>query len=255
MYIDTHAHLTFPEFQPDLPAVIERAKAAKIETIVNIALDEAAIHASLKLAEAYPGYIYTALGLHPHDAKEWQMGTYEKFKDFAKNKSVVAIGEMGLDYHYTLSPVETQKEVFRQQLRLAQELNLPAIIHSREATKDTLVIIHEENQGKLKGVLHCFSGDPELAKKALDIGLMISFTGNITFPKAEIIRQAAKDIPLENIMIETDCPFMAPQGKRGQRNEPAYVISVAEKIAEIKGLSLDEAALRTSRNAHRFFNI
>lgn len=255
MHIDTHAHLTFPEFQADLPEVINRAKAAGVEAIVNIALDEPAILASLKLAEEYPDYIFTGLGLHPHDAKEWQIESYEKLKAFAKNKSVVAIGEMGLDYHYNLSPADVQKEVFRQQLRLAQELDLPAIIHSREAVNDTLIILHEENQGKLKGVLHCFCGEMELAEKALALGLMVSFTGNITFPKADKVRQAAKALPLEKIMIETDCPFLAPQTKRGQRNEPAYVVSVAEKIAELKGLSIEEVARTTTLNARRFFKI
>jgi TatD DNase family protein len=253
MFIDTHAHLTFPEYQLDLPEVITRAKEAKVEAIVNIALDEPAIHASLRLAEEYPGYIYNAIGLHPHDAAEWQSSTYQKLKSFAQHKHVVAIGEMGLDYHYKLSPIEKQQEVFRQLLKLCQELNLPAIIHSREATKDTLTIIHEENQGKLKGVLHCFSGDLELARQGLELGLMISFTGNITFPKADLVRQAAKAIPLEKIMIETDCPFMAPQSFRGKRNEPAYVIQVAEKIAELKDLTIEQIAMATTQNAHFFF--
>jgi len=255
MFIDTHAHLTFPEYQIDLPDVIKRAKEANLEAIIDIALDDAAIKKTLRMAEEYPGYVFTAAGLHPHDASEWTDDIPDKLRALAKEKKIVAIGEMGLDYHYKLSPLEKQQEVFRKFLRLCQELDLPAVIHSRDASKDTLTIIHEENQGKLKGVLHCFSGDMELAEKALDIGLLISFTGNITFPKAHQVRNAAKEIPLDRIMIETDCPFLAPQAYRGKRNEPAYVVKVAEQIAEVKGISLEEVAGRTTENARKFFKI
>jgi TatD DNase family protein len=255
MFIDTHAHLTFPEYRIDLPEVIERARKANLEAIINIALDDAALAFSLKIAEEYPDYVFNAFGLHPHDASEWNDEIPQKIRDLAKTKKIIAIGETGLDYHYKLSPIEKQKEVFRKFLQLAQELDLPAVIHSREASRDTMLIIHEEDQGKLKGVLHCFSGDMDLAKEALDIGLLISFTGNITFPKADKIRNAAKEIPLDRIMIETDCPFLAPQDYRGKRNEPAYVVKVAEQIAEIKGLELSEVAGQTTKNARRFFKL
>jgi TatD DNase family protein len=255
MFIDTHAHLTFPEYKVDLPEVINRAKQSKIEAIINIALDEEAIKHSFRLAEDFSGYLYNAIGLHPHDASQWKEETYQKLLNCAINGKAVAIGEMGLDYHYKLSPIETQKEVFRKLLQLAQELNLPAIIHSREASRDTMLIIHEKNRGNLKGVLHCFSGDMDLAREALAQGLLISFTGNITFPKADKIRNAVKEIPLEKIMVETDCPFLAPQAFRGKRNEPAYVVQVAEKIAEIKGITLEEVALQTTQNARNLFKI
>ena len=255
MYIDTHAHLTFPEYKIDLPEVIERAKQANLEAIINIALDDEAIRSSLKIAEEYPGFVFNAAGLHPHDASEWNEETSKKIRNLAKEKKIIAIGETGLDYHYKLSPLEKQKEVFRKFLQLCQELDLPAVIHSREASKDTMLLIHEENQGKLKGVLHCFSGDMDLAREALDMGLLISFTGNITFPKADKVRNAAKEIPLDRIMIETDCPFLAPQAFRGKRNEPAYVVKVAEQIAEVKGLPIEEIALKTTENAKRFFKL
>jgi TatD DNase family protein len=255
MFIDTHAHLTFPEFKIDLPAVITRAKEAKLEAIINIALDEEALASSLKIADEYPGYVFNAFGIHPHDASQWNDRIPARTRELAKNKRIVAIGEMGLDYHYKLSPLEKQQAVFRRSLQLAQELDLPAVIHSREASKDTLSILHEENQGKLKGVLHCFSGEMELARQALEIGLYISFTANITFPKADNIRAAAKEIPLERIMIETDCPFLAPQTFRGKRNEPAYVVKVADKIAEIRGVSVEEIAERTTANAKSFFGL
>jgi len=255
MFIDTHAHLTFPEYKLDLPEVIKKAKAARIEAIINIALDEEAIINSLKISEEYPDYIYNAIGLHPQDASEWNDNTYQTLSNYAQQYKIVAIGETGLDYHYKLSPIETQKDVFRMLLRLAQELDLPAIIHSREASSDTLNILREENQGNLKAVLHCFSGDMEFANAALEMGLLISFTGNITFPKADKIRQAAKTIPLDKIMLETDCPFLSPQAFRGKRNEPAYVIQVAEKIAEIKSFATEEVARVTTQNARELFNI
>lgn len=255
MYIDTHAHLTFPEFQLDLPEVVARARAAKLEAIINIALDDEAIQRSIVIAREYPGFILTAAGLHPHDASQWHTDSYRNFKELAVKHKFVAIGETGLDYHYKLSPIEQQQSVFRQHLQLAQELDLPAVIHSREASHDTLTIIREENRGNLKGVLHCFAGDMELGKAALEMGLYISFTGNITFPKADIIREAAKQIPLDRIMIETDCPFLSPQIYRGKRNEPSYVVRVAEKIAEIRGSTIEEVALATTESAKRLFGI
>jgi len=255
MFIDTHAHITFPEFEYDLPQVIERAKQANLEAIINIALDDKALEKSLKLSEEYPNYIYTTFGTHPHEAKEWNAAIPAKIKELAKQKKIIAVGEMGLDYYYKHSPVEQQKQAFREALRLAQELDLPAIIHIRDASKDAMMIIHEENQGKLKGVLHCFGGDMDLAREALDLGLLISFTGIVTFPKATNVKEAVKQIPLESIMIETDCPFLAPIPYRGKRNEPAYVVKVAEAIAEVKGLSIEEVAQQTTRNAKLFFRM
>jgi len=255
MYIDTHAHLTFPEFQADLPEVIRRAKEANLEAIINIALDDEALKKSVKISEEYPGYIFNAAGIHPHEASAWKESDYRRFKDLVIKHKLIAIGETGLDYHYKLSPVEQQQMVFRKFLQLAQELDIPAVIHSREAAADTIKIIREENRGNLKGVMHCFSGDIDLAHSALDLGLHISFTGNITFPKADNIRQAAKEIPLDRLMIETDCPFLAPQNYRGKRNEPAYVVKVADKIAEIKGLSLEEVAIATTENARKLFRL
>jgi TatD DNase family protein len=253
MFIDTHAHLTFPEFAADLPAVIQRAKEARLEAIINIALDDEAVKRSLILSRDHPGFIFTGAGLHPHEASEWNDASYAKYSSLAKEHKLIAIGETGLDYHYKLSPADQQKKVFRAFLQMAQELDLPVVIHSREAAQDTINIIREENKGKLKGVLHCFAGDPALGQAALDLGLLISFTANITYPKADIIRAAAQEIPLERIMIETDSPFLAPQAYRGTRNEPAYVVKVAEKIAELKGLTVAEVALATTENARRLF--
>jgi TatD DNase family protein len=255
MYIDTHAHLTFPEFAVDLPDVIKRAKEANLEAIVNIALDDEALKKSLALSQEYPGYIYTAAGIHPQEASAWKESDYQRFREITRQHKIVAIGETGLDYHYKLSPIETQQAVFRRFLQLCQEVDLPAVIHSRDAAEDTIKIIREENRGKLKGVMHCFSGDSDLALRTLDLGLHISFTGNITFPKANNLREVVKVVPLERIMIETDCPFLAPQEFRGKRNEPAYVVKVAEQIAAVKGLTVEEVALATTRNARQLLLI
>lgn len=255
MYIDTHAHLTFPEFESDLPAVVERAQKERLEAVINIALDDESLNRSLKLAGKYPGYIFIAAGIHPQDASQWNDGSDAYFKALAEKKSIVALGETGLDYHYKLSPEEQQQLIFRKFLQLGQEYDLPVIIHSREASRDTLTILREENRGNLRGVLHCFAGDMDLGQGALEMGFSISFTGNITFPKADKLREAVKSIPLDRIMIETDCPFLAPQQYRGQRNEPSYVVKVAEKIAELKGLKTEEVAITTTENARRLFSL
>jgi len=255
MYIDTHSHLTFPEFKDDLPEVIERAKEAKLEAVINVALDEAAVRNSIELAEKYKGFIFNSVGIHPHDASKWSDKHFKLFKELAGEESVVAVGETGLDYHYKHSPIEAQQNVFRTFLRMSQELNLPVIIHSREAPEDTLEIIKEENMGKLKGVFHCYSGDLDLAKKILGLGFLISFTGIVTFPKADNVRKIVKEIPLDRIMIETDCPYLAPQEFRGKRNEPAYVVRVAEKIALVKKISVEEVASQTTKNARQLFRM
>lgn len=255
MYIDTHAHLTFPEFDIDINEVIERARNAKLEAIINIALDDEAVRKSIKLAEENPDFIFNAIGTHPHEASEWKEDSYEKHRSIAQKHKIVAIGETGLDYHYKLSPVEQQQAVFRQHLQLAQELDIPAVIHSREASQDTIQILRQENKGELKGVLHCFGGDMELAEAALQMGLYISFTGNITFPKAEKIRQAARMLPIEKILIETDCPFLAPQIYRGKRNEPSFVVEIAKKIAELKNLQPEDVSVTSTDNARRLFKL
>lgn len=255
MYIDSHAHLTFPEFDLDISEVIARAKAAGLEAIVNIALDHDARRKAKLIAADYPGYVFTAVGIHPHEASEWTDQTETELRQFIKEHQTIGFGEMGLDYHYKLSPLEIQQAVFRRELQIAQELDLPAIIHSRDAADDTIKIIREENKGNLKGVLHCFSGDPQLEQAALEAGLYIGYTANITYPKATIIRDSAARVPLDRILIETDCPFLAPQVFRGKRNEPSYIVKVAEQIAELKGLPLADVAIATTKNAKKLFGI
>lgn len=255
MFIDTHAHLDFPQYEGDVDEVITRAKEAHLSQIITISLSNEAIDKNTRLQEKCSGYIFQAAGLHPHDAKDFSEEYYQTIKKMAERKEIIAIGEIGLDYFIKESPEDIQREVFRKFLRLAIDLAMPVIIHSRDASEDMVRILKEEGELGLKGVLHCFSGDLALEDAALSLGLHLSYTGNLTFPKAENIRDSVKRVPLDRIMIETDSPFLAPQAFRGKRNEPAYVAEVAKKIAEIKGVSIDEVANQTSLNAKELFSL
>lgn len=263
MFIDTHAHLTKDEYS-DIAEVIQRAKDAKVEAIVNASFDLPSSREAVKLANDND-FICAAVGIHPHNAPAVTDAAVAEIRKLAKDKKVVAIGETGLDYFKNLQPTyaeasvgkpaDIQKLAFRKFLALSQELDLPIIVHSRDAQDDTIHIMREENKGKLRGVFHCFAGDEHLIQLAKEIGFMISFPGTVTFKKADQVRENVKNIPLEMIMIETDCPYLSPEPFRGQRNEPAYVVYVAQKIAEIKKLSLEEVAMETTRNAKRMFKI
>jgi TatD DNase family protein len=252
MLIDTHAHLTMPEYS-DLAEVVERAKEKGVEIIINASFDLESSQAAVRFAKEFPG-LYAAVGIHPHDAHTVTPEMVNELKKLSQNPKVVAIGETGLDYHYTLEHKDKQKEVFREHLRLAQELSLPVIVHDREAHEDVMTIIREENRGDLKGVLHCFSGDLKLAQWAIDMGLYISFTGNVTFKKAQKMSEKVAAIPLEKLLLETDCPYLSPEPHRGERNEPAYLIHTAQKIAEIKNISLAEIEEITTQNAKKLFS-
>lgn len=251
MYIETHAHLTMPEYQ-DLPEVISRARAAGIEKIVNASFDLKSSEESVKLAKQFPGYIFAAVGIHPHDAGK---ASLKKIKELASNKEVVAIGETGLDYHYNPETKEIQRDAFRKFLSLAEELELPVIVHAREAQEDTIKIIKEENRGNLRGVFHCFAGDDQLIEFAKEIGFYISYAGMVTFKKAVNVRENVAKTPLSMLLLETDCPYLAPEPYRGKRNEPAYLPLIAEKIAELKGSTLEKVAEETTKNAQALFKI
>lgn len=254
MYIETHAHLTMPEYK-DLPLLVERAKKAKIEAIINASFDLESSKGAVELAMRFPKYMYAAVGIHPHDSQLVTDETLAEIKKLASNKDVVAIGETGLDYYRNLQPKEIQQAAFRKFLALAQELGLPAIIHAREAQEDTIRIIREENKGHLRGVFHCFAGDDKLVRFADEQGFYISFAGMVTFKKADKVRENVKKTPLSRLLLETDCPYLAPEPYRGRRNEPAYIPFIAEKIAEIKGAGLDEIARETTKNARELFRI
>ena len=255
MLIDSHAHLDDLRYDTDRDNVLQRAEAAGIEAIVTIGCDLATSQAAVALAQAHP-QIFATIGVHPHEAKEIGEGWYESLRSLARHPKVVAYGEIGLDYHYDHSPREIQRQRFREQIHLARELALPLVIHTREAQEDTMMILREEGAGDVGGVFHCFSGDAWIAKDALDLGFYLSFSGVLTFKNATMLRDIAKTVPLDRLMVETDCPYLAPVPYRGKRNEPAYVQYVAETLAEIRGNgSFESIARATVENTKRVFRI
>lgn len=256
MLFDTHTHLDDARYNDDRDAVIARARESGVEAFVTIGCDLATSGAAVEIAERYP-FVYASIGVHPHEAKHIQDDWYDEFRRLAKNKNVVAYGEIGLDYHYNHSSPKEQRERFREQIQLARELRLPVIIHTREAQEDTVAILKEERAAEVGGVFHCFSGDAWLAKEALDLGFHLSFSGILTFQNATTLREIAKETPLDRVLIETDCPYLAPIPYRGKRNEPSYVSNVAQQLATLhrSTLTVDHIARQTSDNAKKLFKI
>ncbi len=254
MLIDTHAHLEMREFNDDRDEVIKRAREAGVEYIITIGTTVESSRDAVMLADKYD-FIYAAIGIHPHEVKDILHPAYDILRHFAQHKKVVAYGEIGLDYHYEHSPRADQKRKFRDMLREARKLELPVIVHDRDAHEDTLQILSEEWSPELGGVLHCFSGDIAMAKRVIEMGFSLSIAGPVTFPKAEALREVVRQIPIEHLLIETDSPYLSPQPLRGKRNEPAFVRHTAEAIAKIKGLSFDDVARITSFNAMQLFGI
>jgi TatD DNase family protein len=258
MLIDTHTHLDDARYDSDREAMIARAREAGVAAFVTIGCDLTTSQAAIALADRYP-YVYASIGVHPHEAKHISDGWYDEFRRLAKHRKVVAYGEIGLDYHYNHSAPKEQRDRFRQQVALARELQLPVIIHTREAQQDTIAILREEKASDVGGVFHCFSGDAWLAKDALDLGFYLSFSGILTFQNATMLRDIAKTVPLDRLLIETDCPYLSPVPHRGKRNEPAYVSLVAEQLAHIlqrhPTISVDTIGRITTENAKRLFKI
>ena len=258
MLIDTHTHLDDARYDNDREAMIARAREAGVEAFVTIGCDLKTSLAAITLAEQHP-FIYASIGVHPHEVKHIQDNWYDEFRRLAKIKNVVAYGEIGLDYHYNHSSPREQRERFREQIQLARELNLPVIIHTREAQEDTITILKEEKGSEVGGVFHCFSGDAWLAKDALDLGFYLSFSGILTFQNATMLREIARMIPLDRLLIETDCPYLTPVPHRGKRNEPAFVSFVAQQLATIRAsepeMSTELIGRLTTRNAKRLFRI
>jgi TatD DNase family protein len=254
MLIDTHAHLEMREFNDDREDVIRRAREAGVEHIITIGTTVESSRDAVLLADKHD-FIYAAIGIHPHEVKDILHPAYEMLRHLAKHKKVVAYGEIGLDYHYEHSPRADQKRKFRDMLREARELDLPVIIHDREAHEDTLQILSEEWSPDLGGVMHCFSGDLEMAKKLIEMGFSLSVAGPVTFPKSEALREVVRQVPIEHLLVETDAPYLAPQPVRGKRNEPAFVRHTAEAIAKIKGLSYGDVTRITGFNAMQLFGI
>lgn len=254
MLIDTHAHLDVNRFDRDRDEVVKRAQEKGVEKIINVGFDGPSSERAVKLAEKYD-IVYAAVGVHPHDAKKADDDTYELLYNLTKRDKVVALGEMGLDYYRNLSPRELQQEVFKTQISLAKEVDLPIVIHDRDAHGDTLKIIKQERASLVGGVLHCFSGSSEMALECIKMGFYISFAGPVTYPNARRLRKVVEDVPLERMLVETDCPWLSPEPQRGKRNEPAYVQYVAEKIAEIKNMPLEEVIRITTKNAKDVFRL
>ena len=253
MYIDTHAHLNFKAFEADYRDVIERALNTDVRVIINVGSNLKTSLEAIKIANIYDKGVYAAAGLHPIHIKDEDFDSNE-FEKIAADKKVVALGETGLDYYYDRSTKEQQKEIFRKVLSIANKISKPIILHSRDAGDDVLSVLIEEKIDT-KGVMHCFAGDWQYAKVILDMGLYISFTGLITFTKNYETFEVIENAPLERMMIETDCPYMSPEPYRGKRNEPAFVIEVAKKIAEIKKIPLEKVADQTSKNAIGLFGL
>ena len=256
MLIDTHTHLDDPRYNDDRETMIHRARQAGVEAMVTIGCDLETSRAAVALAGQHP-FVYASVGVHPHEVKHIDHGWYEEFRRLAESRKVVAYGEIGLDYYYKHSPPDVQRDRFREQIRLARELRLPVIIHTREAQEDTIAILREEGASDVGGVLHCFSGDAWLAKDALDLGFYLSFSGILTFQNAAMLREIARNTPLDRLLIETDCPYLTPVPHRGRRNEPSYVTHVAAQLAALHapGLSLEQIAHVTTENARRLFKI
>ena len=252
MLIDTHSHLDFPEFDNDRDEVIRRAENEGVGYIINVGSSLEGSEKSLQLARSY-GCIYAAIGIHPHEAGNFDIKVLDTMKVMAENDKVVAIGEIGLDYYRNLAKVENQKYLFQSLVNLAKELNLPMVIHSRQAESDVLDILKPVLPHKI--VVHCFSGDEDFLKFCLDLGFFVSFTCNITYKKAENLRKVVKLVPLERLLLETDAPFLPPEGFRGKRNEPFYVKHLAREIAGIRGDSIEEIAEITTNNARSFFTL
>ena len=255
--IDSHAHIDAPQFDEDREAMLGRARVAGISTLLAIGIGPGPekLDAALPFAEAHD-WIYTTVGIHPHEAQEVTGAHLDELARLAKHPKVIAWGEIGLDYFYDHSPRDVQERVFRDQMALAREARLPIIIHCRDAWDDCLKLLGEVwRPAGLGGILHCFTSTLEDAKRGLDLGFLISFAGNSTYPKTQNLRDVAKALPLENILIETDSPYLAPQAYRGKRNEPAYVADVARTLASVRDLPAEEFAARTAGNFRRFFHL
>lgn len=254
MFIDTHVHLNAKQYEEDLQEVIDRALEAKVETMVVVGFDRKTIERTMELVEEYD-FIYGVIGWHPVDAIDCTEEDLKWIEELAAHPKVVGIGETGLDYYWDKSPHDVQQALFRKQIHLAQRVNLPIIIHNRDATGDVVKILREENAASVGGVMHCYGGSVETALECIAMNFMISLGGPVTFKNARMPKEVARQIPLEYLMIETDAPYLAPHPHRGKRNEPALVPLVAAEIARLKELPIEEVAQATTANAKKIFEI
>jgi TatD DNase family protein len=251
---DTHAHLHFPEFAGDLDAVLDRARAAGVRRMLIIGTEVESSRAAVAMAQRLPG-VWSAVGVHPHDAGAVDAAALDEIERLAGEPRVVAIGEIGLDYFRDLSPRPAQADVFGRLLGLARRVDKPVLIHCRDAHADVLGLLEEARLPPRGGIMHCFSGDVAIARRCLDLGLTISLAGPVTYPSARALPAVARFVPADRLVIETDCPFLPPQGHRGQRNEPAYLALTAARVAELRGEPLAALATRLTENACRLFGV
>ncbi|MGI5921698.1 MAG: TatD family hydrolase [Syntrophomonadaceae bacterium] len=254
MLIDTHAHLQDEELVNDVEAILQRARQAGVESIICVGYDYPSSLKAMEIARKYAG-VYAVVGVHPHDAETLNEEIMAQLYKMAQDPKVVAIGEIGLDYYRDLSPRDRQKEAFIAQIKLAQELYKPVVIHDRDAHQDVLEIIKKEKAGKNEGIMHCYSGNLPLAIEAMKQGFYLSFAGPLTFKNNKKTVEVAAKVTLERILVETDCPYLAPEPLRGKRNEPANVVHTARKLAEIRKKTFEEIAYLTSHNARRVYRI
>jgi TatD DNase family protein len=254
MLVDSHAHLEMPDFKKDLEAVIQRAKQSGVGYIFTVGTEKRDWKRALEIANAYPS-VYAILGVHPHNAKEIDGETYPALQELCRDERVKAYGEIGLDFYRNLSPRDIQLKRFREQIGFSRELGLPIVVHDREAHQETLEILRSEKASECGGIIHCFSGDYEMAKVCMDMGFYISIPGSITFNNAERFREIVKKLPLDSLLVETDAPFLTPIPFRGKRNEPSYVRYTAQKVAEIKKVPFEKVAEITSKNALRVYRL
>ena len=259
MFVDSHAHIDGEEFDADRDEVVERARSAGVRAILNVGTGDphsGSLERAVAVAEKYEG-VFAAVGVHPHDAKLYDTAAEQRLLELVgRGGRLVAWGEIGLDFHYDNSPRDAQREVFTRQLRRAREVGLPVIIHTRSADEETIEILRSEYGAAGRGgIMHCFGGGMPLAEAALKLGFMISFAGNVTFKKAENLREVARAIPLERLLVETDCPFLAPVPLRGRRNEPAFVVETARFLAALRGIEPEELGRITSENFARLFGL
>jgi TatD DNase family protein len=253
--VDSHCHVDMPQFDADRDAVLARAREAGVADLLVVGGFDAGggLARALRVAEEHG--LPAAAGVHPHEARLADGSTYSELRALARAGRIVAVGEIGLDYHYDHSPREAQREAFRRQLRLAREVHLPVIVHSREADAETADILEQEGAGEAGGVIHCFTGGLELARRALDLGFLISFSGIVAFPRSETIQQVARDVPLDRLLVETDAPFLAPPPHRGRRNEPAFVAEVARRVAALRGVPAEVVGRAALANFRRLFRL
>lgn len=254
MLFDTHVHLNAEQFEEDVEEAIQRAKEAGVSRMVVVGFDRPTITRAMELVEQHEA-LYAAVGWHPVDAIDMKDEDLVWIEELASHPKVVALGEMGLDYHWDKSPKDVQKDVFRRQIRLAKKVKLPIVIHNRDATQDIVDILKEEKAADVGGIMHCFSGSAETALECVKMNFYISLGGPVTFKNAKKPKEVAQAVPLDKLLIETDCPYLAPHPYRGKRNEPAYVKLVAEEIAALKNVSYEEVAEATMRNANRLFQL